>query len=220
MALPDNSPFYMLKLRKFTIRDCFFDIRRLIFDHFSVPPSDSHAHNVIVTGNPGIGKSCLFHYLLPFFKQEGYTVVYDPPKTQFPTVFQNGKAWRESWNNVENLLMDERTVYVVDGKEPGGVPACKVVVLVSNQPRHWKEFFKRGGIRLVMPTWSEEELEFTRQLVHPEVPKNKMQVYSMCLFFSVLVSHCGYRAGTVSKMGWHTSLRPSVRFQRTRTNPA
>jgi len=122
---------------------------------------------LVITGNPGIGKSWFINYCLYRFASEKKTVFVE-------SVSQN-KAWLFRPNlpvllfdpassvAFPNELDNPNTIYLFDpagnktAREPRQVKAFTVVTASPNNA-HYQQFIKRVENRLYMPCWSEDEI--------------------------------------------------------------
>jgi hypothetical protein len=118
---------------------------------------------VIVTGNPGIGKSYFLFYLLLEFCLKGKIVVLQLGKQGLICLFQPGKAPQVVSGNKPNFpeLSSKETIFLYD-PEPGVEPKfVHAFTIISSSPnkKNFKEFRKEPSEKLYMPTWTWDELQ-------------------------------------------------------------
>jgi energy-coupling factor transporter ATP-binding protein EcfA2 len=154
-------------------------------------------NRVCAVGSPGIGKSSTTCILIRLLLQKKKTVVYhlrDPQKEGLVYIFSPSTV--DSTINMD--VLDENnfkrkhyntpsTYYVVDpGKtkvtcDLGDTFKGKVIIVASPDSRHWgeSEFFKHrddiGGIFLVYPVWSLDELLLARQHINSNISNEDIE---------------------------------------------
>lgn len=118
-------------------------------------------NGVVITGNPGIGKSVgLLNYILWQCAQKRRTVVFESlsDDTKSPVVEVMGRPMGVA------ALKRRETWYFVDpgahetAKEPLRRPAFTIIATSPNRS-HYRRFLKDVGWRLWLPVWTAEELQ-------------------------------------------------------------
>ena len=127
---------------------------------------------VIVTGNPGIGKSYFSLYVLYRLRKErrDLVIVYESVPTSIRVVF-NGDTVSIPVNEIEfsPLLEKEDTIYLFDaGTQGAGKPrltTSRTIVFSSPSLSNYHDWYKErvygdagGGVMVYMPTWSWDEI--------------------------------------------------------------
>ncbi|CAI2179918.1 15336_t:CDS:2, partial [Funneliformis geosporum] len=103
--------------------DLFKEIKALIESH--------KYYRIVITGNPGIGKSYFLYYLLYELAKSGETVVLDSHDRDKCIVFKHAMVKLENIGNVGHILNEETNWYLVDTKKPLRYGA--ITILVSSQ---------------------------------------------------------------------------------------
>lgn len=164
VKLPDKVQWLTEKSPFLFVRKCdrdLYDIVRKLSD-------GKPEKGIVITGNPGIGKSWFLSYCLLNLAQEQKTVF-------FESVSRN-KAWLFNSDGSVNVFApitslafpstitdDANSIYLFDpaGKdprEPRQVSAFTVVT-ASPDPRHYQQFNKRiGNKKYYMPCWTRDEI--------------------------------------------------------------
>ena len=125
------------------------------------------ANGVVITGNPGIGKSWTLCYFLMKLAKEKRTVVFESADADRTWVFRSDGTTStirhprsQVFDPVE--LDDPQSVYLFDTagsnpREPLRVNAFTVVASSPN-PANYKQFIKRVLSRLYLPCWTLDDL--------------------------------------------------------------
>jgi hypothetical protein len=158
------------------VRQCYRNLWKLF-----VEMNTRHTKALLITGNPGIGKSLFAGYILYrilldrwiYTPSHHFNIVYENQAAQYKLVLStDGSVQKfQSAGEVESLLMDNPdTFYIFDASvkhfdEPSP-STCRTIVLSSPDVENYKEWSKRHEARLYMPEWSSEELQ---------------QAFTMCL---------------------------------------
>jgi hypothetical protein len=163
------------------IRPCYSTITDRIWYIFS--QLSAGKRGVVLTGNPGIGKSMMLVYLLRRIAREGAVAVIQ--KQIFKKVIvcspDGSSQYFETIDDpfIQRLLRKESTYYLYDGVKGAPPPdfafvVAKTLVLTSPDPDLLKEFQKHHPIRLYMPVWLKVEVSAARLICHPTVEEQKI----------------------------------------------
>jgi len=121
---------------------------------------------VLVTGNPGIGKSWFAMLCLMQFAKLGRTVVYEHADESRGWLFcKDGSILCYKTNNrpteVDNALDDPHTILLFDPVGKGGPPRVRAFTIVfsSPAPKNYHDFLKRVIKEFKMPCWSVEAIK-------------------------------------------------------------
>jgi hypothetical protein len=129
--------------------------------------------NVIILGNPGIGKTYFGYLLVWYLVNQRKTVVYENGSSldvRF-LITPDGVA-KGSTETFHPYLSLPTTFYIVGGVTPRSVLAKTKTVLVTS-PKHdiCYPFRKQQNPSVVhMPVWAWEELKACHELLHPNLP--------------------------------------------------
>ena len=142
-------------------------IRSFYSDLFDAILEQKHC---ILIGNPGISKSWFQLYMLYHFVNDTSKRIVNIVRQDGDEVtlinLQQSKAFTHSdkgGHYILNFLKPEEAFYIV---EPGssliepyrGRHTIKTCITASPDERHFKEFHKKGAVKLYMPVWKLEEL--------------------------------------------------------------
>jgi len=123
----------------------------------------------VLTGNPGIGKSCFLSYCLWRFAKEGKTVIFESVEREGAWLFlPNGSVsfHRRKVLPAEASLSTSYYLFDPYGDEPDEPIGCSAFTIIASSPnkKHYKGFRKRRGCGVVyyMPCWSLDELKLIR----------------------------------------------------------
>ena len=124
---------------------------------------------VIITGNPGIGKTLLLYFILWCMAQLSKTVVLQLGKENLICLFQPNKPVLVVESNIPVFpeLDSRETIFLYDpypGVEPRFTPAFTIVASSPNN-KNFKEFSKQSIKKFYMPTWDGEELKQCNKVV-------------------------------------------------------
>ena len=141
------------------IRPCYHDMAEVFFK--SMSPKRPYVV-VPCIGTAGIGKSCLFLFILmEWFEREGrpQSFYYQTAKDKI-SVFEatlDGKFQVSTIATASTFKLNANMPLFVDMKDQS-LPEdhSKTFIFSSFQPKRYKEIVKEG-IEYVMPTWSEQE---------------------------------------------------------------
>eukprot|EP00026_Physarum_polycephalum_P003866 Phypoly_transcript_03882.p1 GENE.Phypoly_transcript_03882~~Phypoly_transcript_03882.p1 ORF type:complete len:429 (+),score=66.04 Phypoly_transcript_03882:89-1375(+) len=157
---------YFLGEKKFgsrlLVRECY---KELIEVTFGIIEGGS---DLVITGNPGIGKSFFlfyFLYLLRVKDPDATVVVYRHLENRWYLFSKDGISTQVGAKGQEvfdKYLTDPNTWYLVDTATPLEVKA-KTLLLSSPYVQQYKEFRKTNAHICFMPVWSKEEIDICRQ---------------------------------------------------------
>ena len=136
--------------------------------------------NLIILGNPGIGKTYFGYFLLLYLASCGATIVYQCIfQKEIKYLFTPQNVFVGSGSDFYNQLSSSSTFYIADGIEPDFYPA-KTILISSHRNEVWKRFAKNSCTLRYMPVWSKEELFFCRSLLFSLLSEELVgQLYSM-----------------------------------------
>jgi hypothetical protein len=127
-------------------------------------------YNLVITGNPGIGKSYFLFFFMHFLcvKEQDPTVILYRHLEKRWYLFSKDKVLTAddtdlpvvSW--IRKLLDNPNTWYLVDTAEPLQVKA-KTLLVSSPYVERYKEFRKTRAMIRFMPIWSKKELDIARK---------------------------------------------------------
>ncbi|CAG8712232.1 10138_t:CDS:2, partial [Funneliformis caledonium] len=144
LKLPDNIHFLGRtdEASVLFIRQCYRDLFKVVFSN--------NTRRLIITGNPGIGKTFFDYYILYELMRKNATVIYDKAN-KFPILFSNQTAVvGETLFSFYDLLNKQDVWYIVDGKEPHDVDAKTILEKIYKNKVDKKIvddlFYKWGGI--------------------------------------------------------------------------
>ncbi len=162
--LPDGVKWLTESRSELFIRPCTEKIYAKILSRLN----DTPERGVVITGNPGIGKSWSLCYFLMVLANEKRTVVLESADADRMWVFRADGTTSvirhpRSQDFDPPELDDPHTVYLFDTagespREPLRVDAYTVVASSPN-PANFKQFLKRVGSKLYLPCWSLEDLK-------------------------------------------------------------
>ncbi|TMW57984.1 hypothetical protein Poli38472_013458 [Pythium oligandrum] len=172
IALPEGT--YFLGEQKFGsrvyIRHCYPSLLKNCWELLHHVPSGAQVpSDVIILGNPGIGKTFFGGVILFHLARLGATVVYETAGTDKCYLFSSDTVITGLRRNFRHILRKQTTYYVVDAMKPE-VNAAKTILLTSPRRSIWYEFNKANGTSRYMPVWSLDELMKCRDLVYPNIP--------------------------------------------------
>ena len=159
-----NFPAKFRSIKEMFVRDAYDDLYNRYI---------SQCHYVIVTGNPGTGKSYFSVYVLYRLRKErsDLVIVYVSAPSDIVLLF-NGDTVSEAKDEKElsSWLDKENTIYLFDAGTRGAriprVKECKTIVFSSPSRSNYHDFHKEcilgpypGGVMVYMPTWSWDEID-------------------------------------------------------------
>jgi hypothetical protein len=132
--------------------------------------------NVVILGNPGIGKSYFGYLLVWYLVNQGITVVYENRSSlDVCVLITPDSVERGSTESFHPYLGLSTTFYIVDGVTPRSVLA-KTILITSPKREIWYPFRKQQNPSVVhMPVWTWEEIMACRVLVYPSVPADAVE---------------------------------------------
>ena len=157
-------PTAFRNIKEIFVRDAYDDLYNRYISQY---------HYVIVTGNPGTGKSYFSVYVLYRLRKErsDLVIVYVSVPTGIVVLF-NGDTVSVAKDEIEwsSLLHEEDTIYLFDaGTQSAKIPRVtrsKTIVFSYPSRSNYHDFYKecilgagRGGVKVYMPTWSWDEID-------------------------------------------------------------
>lgn len=146
-------------------------IRKVIVNFFA---GGQQNWEVLVSGNPGGGKTWLANELLHHFQQGGLTIVYENQEQKYRWLLSpNGPIFRGGFDCFRFELQNPATIYICDcGKDQYRNPEivfAKTIVLSSPNKQHYDGWLneERNILRLFLPLWSLEEVRAVEPAVYP-----------------------------------------------------
>ena len=134
---------------------------------------ESGLRRIVVSGNPGIGKSWFGFYVA--FKllsgSEPPTIVWEARRRSSRTLIQGGRVLEGSLTDFKADLADTRTWYLVDEAVPPGATEVEARTLVFSSPKreNYKDTLKAtASTILYLPVWSWDEIESCRRMLYPK----------------------------------------------------
>ena len=130
---------------------------------------------VVVSGNPGIGKSWfglyVAHQLL--CRKEPPTIVWESRRKQERYLIRGGVVAEGTLASFVKELKDTRTWYLVDEAAPPGAVEVEACTLVFSSPKreNYKDTLKATASTIrYLPPWSWDEVEACRSLLYFDDP--------------------------------------------------
>ncbi|CAG8682334.1 2108_t:CDS:2 [Funneliformis caledonium] len=164
LKLPDNIHFFGRtdEASVLFIRQYYRDLFKVVFSN--------NTRRLIITRNPGIGKTFFGYYILYELMRKNATVIYDKVN-KFPILFSNRTAVvGETLFSFYDLLNKQDVWYIVDGKEPHDVDA-KTILVCSPKKNYYVEFDKHPLTKTrYMSTWDKREIDTCWEKIY----KNKV----------------------------------------------
>ena len=153
---------------KLFIRECYFEMRRVIAMEFKLEPetlkdkeSRQKCHQMILTGTPGIGKSCFAYFLLLQLLRPGEQVVYQIGRDHW---YFDGEAWSliEDEFAAQRFVRTLRHWYICDLYRGEGSYVrsqyAKTIIISSPKLGRFKDILNYGSQQYFLPLWSDEEM--------------------------------------------------------------
>jgi len=130
---------------------------------------------IVVSGNPGIGKSWFGLYVAfrLLSESEPPTIVWEARRRSSRTLIRGGKVLRGDLGSFVSELDDTRTWYLVDEAVfPGAVEVEARTLVFSSPKRENYRFTLKSTASTIrfLPVWSWEEIETCRQLLYANDP--------------------------------------------------
>lgn len=131
-------------------------------------------HHVIVTGNPGIGKSAFGVYLLVRALQQGRPVVYQSgPASGACYLFEHGRVTRFSTVDAVALRIesDPQLLYIADSYTPlYGMNKCTTILITSPLLVRYKEYEKQTqASTMIFPVFMDAEVALMHEHCYPTI---------------------------------------------------
>ena len=156
---------------KLFIRECYLEMRERIATEFRLDPetlkdkeSIPRCHQVILTGTPGIGKSCFAYFLLVQLLRPGEQVVYQIGCDHW---YFDGEVWCliEDQSAARRFVRTFRNWYICDleYQDAGNFVRsqfAKTILISPPKPGMFEEILNLGAQRYLLPLWSDEEMSF------------------------------------------------------------
>nr|BAP69156.1 RxLR effector candidate protein [Hyaloperonospora arabidopsidis Emoy2] len=150
------------------IRPCYpqlWDMCRSIFDN-----EEEICRQLVILGNPGIGKTFFGFLILLYLARDGKTVVYENVHLGGErTLFSGDMVIKGSHTDFSEVLVQPETFYVVDGVRPS-LYVAKTILVTSPRAEIWQKFEQGSCEMLFMPVWTPEEIFRCRELLYSSTP--------------------------------------------------
>ena len=131
----------------------------------------AETRNLIILGNPGIGKTYFGYFLLLHLARSGATVIYESHlQKEWLYLFTPDGVFIGDRKSFFDQLMTPKTFYIVDGMTPIDVDA-RTILLTSLRREIWHQFSKTSCDLRYMPVWSKEELFSCRSMLFSSIPE-------------------------------------------------
>ena len=134
---------------------------------------ESGLRRIVVSGNPGIGKSWFGFYVA--FKllsgSEPPTIVWEARRRSSRTLIRGNRVLEGTLTDFRAELADTRTWYLVDEAVPPGAVEVEARTLVFSSPKreNYKDTLKATASTIrYLPVWSWDEIELCRQILYPK----------------------------------------------------
>mmetsp|Transcript_3005 Transcript_3005/g.10153 ORF Transcript_3005/g.10153 Transcript_3005/m.10153 type:complete len:625 (-) Transcript_3005:133-2007(-) len=174
VRLPEGAK--LLGGNELLIRECYRDVKDIIAMNFGLDPKTlkprenrTSFETMIITGNPGIGKSCFALYLLLYILQTGESVYYQRGDDHFH--FKEGTWFRVKNAAIcrESILFKHGGWYLCDLNAEVSTYFCagytKNIIISYPKQRVFKTLLKDGRAkRFFMPVWTDEEMAIFQEL--------------------------------------------------------
>lgn len=150
------------------VRDCYPALLKATLSIMDSTACAYPVRHVITLGNPGIGKTYFSYFLLAHIARIGGTVVYESGTSDRRYLLSPNRIAVGLKSDFSMFLDLASTYYIVDATRPV-VAAAKTVLLTSPRRDRWWEFHKIGCTLQYMPVWSEDEIQFCRSFLFPNI---------------------------------------------------
>jgi hypothetical protein len=134
---------------------------------------------IVISGNPGIGKSWFGLYIafMLLSGSEPVTIVWESRRRSSRTLIQNGQVFRGNLEAFVSELEDTRTWYLVDEAVPPGATEVEARTLVFSSPKreNYKDTLKAPASTIrYMPVWSWAEIEACHSCLYAADPERPL----------------------------------------------
>ncbi|EKX50908.1 hypothetical protein GUITHDRAFT_103492 [Guillardia theta CCMP2712] len=164
------------------LRDCYFEMKQLIAEYFRLDTEKPKNGQVILTGSPGIGKSCFAYFFLLQLLGSDEEVVYQVGAEYW---YFDGAEWSR-FRDVTvfaPFLITFRGWYICDLYEGQGnyvlEDSLRTIILAPPKLRGFKDILNNGAGRYFLPTWTDEEMSIFIKMqggrVNEEEAKNVVE---------------------------------------------
>ncbi len=128
---------------------------------------------IVISGNPGIGKSWFGLYVafMLVSGSEPVTIVWESRQRSSRTLIRGGQVFRGNLEAFVSELEDTRTWYLVDEAVPPGATEVEACTLVFSSPKreNYKDTLEAPASTIrYMPPWSWEEIEACHSLLYAD----------------------------------------------------
>ena len=143
------------------LRDCYFEMKQLIAEYFRLDTETPNFGQVILTGTPGIGKSCFAYFFLLQLLGSDEEVVYQVGNRHW---YFDGAEWRRFRDAAVSaaFLSTFRGWYICDMYKSQGnyvlEDSLRTIILSSPKLGRFKDILNNGAGRYFLPTWTDEEM--------------------------------------------------------------
>jgi hypothetical protein len=165
LKLSEPAFFLRKQINEIWIRDCYESLFDTIFQRYQPKMPE---RGVLVTGNPGIGKSFFLLYAMWRFVRLNITVIFESAEQGKVYLFKAGRLPNVAQGSPTMLkeIESEETVFLHDpkpGHEPLQVNAFTILASSPN-PSNYKGFSKRNHSEtFFLPVWTEQEIRSCNQ---------------------------------------------------------
>eukprot|EP00036_Acanthoecidae_sp_10tr_P020486 CAMPEP_0206309780 /NCGR_PEP_ID=MMETSP0106_2-20121207/12575_1 /ASSEMBLY_ACC=CAM_ASM_000206 /TAXON_ID=81532 /ORGANISM="Acanthoeca-like sp., Strain 10tr" /LENGTH=707 /DNA_ID=CAMNT_0053740909 /DNA_START=118 /DNA_END=2242 /DNA_ORIENTATION=- len=175
VTLPEGVGWVTENARHMFVRPCWVKLYDVVMGKME-SRAGTKGEGIILTGNPGIGKSWFLSYVLYRVASEMPTraVVFESVAEEKLWVFgADGSVRQLDWEQRRHVeeLNDASTIYLFDpaGHNTGEPYRCLAFTIIASSPNknNYRDMLKHGGKILYMPPWSLAEL----RTAAPFVPK-------------------------------------------------
>lgn len=144
------------------VRECYSKLAEITIDIVA------SGYNLVITGNPGIGKSYFLFFFMYFLctREQQLTIVLFRHLEKRWYLFSKGTVLvaekAHGQTAFRKYLDDPDTWYLVDTAQPLQVKA-KTLLVSSPYVERYKEFRKTNAMIRFMPVWSKEDIDVCRK---------------------------------------------------------
>lgn len=145
-----------------------------LFDLFADPYCELFEQRspIILTGNPGTGKTLFGFYMMYRYMKEGISFVYESTFTGDELwVCTNGEFTRDK-RQVVYRQHDKSATHIFDGKQVDITSPFRKVLICSPRRHFFNNYDKLTVEYFYMPIWSQSEIEACRERLFPTLSKN------------------------------------------------